>query len=351
MKKRFDQWLFEEFRMSAEALGLYRIFYALFVLFIFGLPDFSWIGGQPDYYFSPRLFSLAVVFPGFPPKTFFLALNILTALWLILILIGWHTRKASVLFSLTVILAKSFSYAFGKIDHDILLWSLPLFMAFSGWGEAFSVDRAVHQRKYGGPKQTQGWPVAMLAFVLGFGMFTAFLPKLMGGWMSPATQAAQAHHAFNYHVIGRHDFLAEAAMKMSSKWIWEFQDWFTLLFEGAFVFAIWKLSRLRPLLLVTLVFHLMVMLVLNIPFLANLALYALFLPWQDFAKDLKAIPINLPLLPSAGLALLATAVSVWLTWPWSLHGRSAWWDLIVLALALCTGVGVAIHYRFRKTTA
>ena len=336
IRQRIDHWIFAEWKISSEGLGLFRIAYCLYIIFIFGLPDFGWIAGQPDYLFDPRLLSVAILANGFPGALFFGALTVLAWIGFAMLLAGWHTRKVSVVLPLIVILGKSFAYAFGKIDHDLFAWILPLVMAGANWGEAYSIDRFVHDRRGQAPRPPQGWPLALMALFIGWGMFTAALPKLLGGWLDPATQAAEAHLAYNYHVVGRQELLSTFFGGIRSRVFWELQDWLTIAFEFGVAIAIVRRRWFRAMLLVTVGFHLVVILMLNIPFIANLPAYMVFLPWNRIAKGVR-LPVRFGGWALVG-ALLGAFGMGWLTLSWNVAGRPLGFELAVLIAAAFIGL-------------
>ncbi len=348
-KAWLDHWIFKEYRISTAGLGLFRIAYVLFILLFFGLPDFSWIAGQPDYYFDPRLFSVTALMSGFPSAGFFWVLQILIAVGYAFLLIGYKTRAVSVLLPLLVMLGNSFSYSFGKIDHDLFAWLIPLLMAGSSWGLAYSVDA---RRFRGTPEPAHGgWPLNLLALLIAFGMFTAALPKMMGGWLSPDTQAVQAHFHHNYYVVGRQILLAGNFADIPSVLFWELMDWTAILFEFSFVLAVLRKRWFGLALFVATVFHLLNMLMLNIPFTANLAAYMAFLPWDRWSawmekKSLLRFGGDLPawsLVPSL-LFVALCAAPAWLRQP---GNRSVWVDMAVLSAALVIAT-LSVWSAFRR---
>ena len=56
------------------------------------------------------------------------------------LMIGWHTVASSFAVAIGLILNQTFSYADGKIDQNFIMVLIPLTLAYSGWGNSFSVD-------------------------------------------------------------------------------------------------------------------------------------------------------------------------------------------------------------------
>src|SRR5690625_5725460 len=72
-------------------------------------------------------------------------------------------------------------------------------MAFTNWGAAYSVDSC---RQNSSDQTAESWPLTLLALLIGFMMFTAGVPKILGGWLDPSTQAVQGH-LFNQYFLDR----------------------------------------------------------------------------------------------------------------------------------------------------
>lgn len=344
LSARWQHWLFDEFRISVEGLGLYRITYVLYIFFIYGIPDFTWIAEQPQYYYNPRLFSVAALVGDYPGQLFFYGLQALITLGFAMLLVGWHTRKVSIGLSVLVVVAKSFAYGFGHLDHDLFAWITPIIMAPSAWGEAYSVD-AWNHRNRPAPRNT-GWSLHLLALLLAFAMLSAGMTKLLGGWLSFSNKAVHAHLAYNYYVVGRHDLLATPFMHIRSAVFWEIMDWTAVLFELAFMVAMFRLRWYRMIIGVALVFHGLNMVMLNIPFTENLGAYLAYLPWTVIAlkapsrwpKQLKPVA----LLPALAFTVLC-AIPAWIRQPAS---RIPWIDGVTLILVGLLGVAVCSYYLF-----
>lgn len=284
-KHWFDRWIFASFHMSAEALGLYRICFALFLL-IWGVPNFSWLAQLPDSFFHPPTYSLANLFTGFPPAWFFQGLSLLIVLLCLLLLFGWFTRWVSVGLFVAIVVGKSFSFSFGIIGQDLIVWLVPLLMSFSNWGHKFSIDAqklpAGHVAAY------PTWPITMVALLLGFGMFSAGLPKLLGGWLDVSTHATRGHFFTQYYVIGDLKLLASHMITLTNPIVWEAMDWGAVFFEMSFLIAVAKPKWLRAYLLLTIVFHTTTFLVFNISFHFQYIVYLLFIHWGLVSKDFYA---------------------------------------------------------------
>ena len=167
----FRRWIFSSYEADAHSLALCRIFYALFML-LFALPDFRWIAGLPPSFFLPPPGPMQLL-PALPPAWFFGALQAGVIVALTALLIGFGTRTASLLSGALLFVGSGFYFSFGKINHNILVLVLPVVMAASNWGSAFSYD-ALRARA---PQRLASWPLTFMGTLVGFAMFTAGYAK------------------------------------------------------------------------------------------------------------------------------------------------------------------------------
>lgn len=298
----FDRIIFDSFQLSPESLGLYRISYALFLL-IFGVPNFTWISNFPAIFYNPPLLSLQTFFSSFPGFWFLLLVSVGTCISTIFLLFGYKTRLTSVLLPLFIFTGKSFAYSFGKIDHDFLIWMIPLVMSFSNWGAAYSLDAKGKQQE---DRIVQNWPIVLLALVLCLGMFSAGLPKLLGGWLDVSSHATRGHFLREYYVNERQDLLAPFFLSLNSPLIWEFFDYAGVFLEVFFLFAILRPNLFRFFVVCAIVFHAFNYLMLNISFTANIALYLLYIDWGVVISKLRKHNVLLSLERALNLKNLFT---------------------------------------------
>jgi uncharacterized membrane protein YphA (DoxX/SURF4 family) len=153
--KRINHFIFEEYRFQAEHLGLFRICYALFSIFVIGIPDFRILHTLPDFIYDPPMLSIASFSSGFPEYTFLLILSIALFILHFAVLFGYKTKTSSICLTLLLLTGYSFYFSMGKINHGsmITVW-IPLLMGLAGWGQAFSIDacRGVQNLKIEGQR-------------------------------------------------------------------------------------------------------------------------------------------------------------------------------------------------------
>lgn len=299
LKAAFDWWIFDAYALSASSLAVSRILYALFVLLIIApghLTDFSFLASFPDAFFNAPVGPM-LLFGTFPPAWVFEGINVLLNLSLVALLLGYRTPQASLLTGLLFFLEFGFYFSFGKIDHIILFLVVPLVMAFSGWGRAYSYDAATRSSRRRSNAPPEAWPLALMALLVGFAMFTAGYAKLTGGWLDVHTQAVQGHVAKNFHMLGRDQLLASFFVGYENPAFWEVLDWTTVFFEMGFSVALLHPVLMRVFVAMAVLFHFGVLLVMNITFASNLAAYAVFFRWE------RLVPFSLSPLGKAARAL------------------------------------------------
>ena len=279
----FDRWIFDSFDVTPKGLALYRILVALYGLLIIApghgsYANFSYLKSIPDIYFYPPP-GIMQLFSGFPPFPFLEVLLFLLNLSLVAMLVGYRTRWATILTSVLLLVGYGFNYSLSNLHHNILLLVLPFVMSFSNWGTSLSFDARLGRDT--GP--VRSWPLVMVALLLGYGMFTAGLPKVIGGWLDPSSHAVLGRFIREYFVIERHDLLAPLLISVTNEVFWESMDVATVCYEIGFLFAILHPLSTRIFSAISIGFHTIVTLILNIAFLPNLVVYAAFVPWHRLA--------------------------------------------------------------------
>lgn len=277
-KNHFDQWIFETFSVSAEGLGLLRIFTSLFILFFLipgqGGAHFSFLSEMPGDFFAPPPGPMLLL-DGFPDYAVFQVLHTLLLFSLIGMLFGYFTKTASIISGITILMLQGLIFSIGKVNHELLIATVPIIMSFSNWGAAFSIDSV----RKGSANDVHAWPLTMLALIIGFMMFTAGFPKVLGGWLDPATQATQGHLFNQVFVRERDALLALWFINLDNVVFWELLDWATVFFEIVFLAAVASRKWFQRFICLAVCFHFSTMMMLNIAFLPNFIAYAVFLNW------------------------------------------------------------------------
>lgn len=300
-KNWFSNWIFNSFSATAKGLALYRVFASLFLL-LFLIPStevYNFLGSLPSDFYQPPPGPMGL-FYDFPPEIVFYVLHYFLIASLIFLLVGFKTKFSSIATGVLFLLLKGLFYSVGKINHDLLIAVVPLVMAFSGWGKAFSVDSYLYSKNKTDDK-VQSWPLVLLAMMIGFMMFTAGFPKILGGWLDVGTQATYGHYFKQFFLNGRQDLLARYATNVESKFAWELLDYGTVIFETGFLLAILHPKTTKIFISLAVVFHFSTMVLLNIAFLPNFLAYAAFLNWSNIHEKAEE---KLPLHKSLPVLLL-----------------------------------------------
>ena len=286
-KNWFDRWIFDSYDPSVQGMALFRIFASLMILF-FLMPEatyYSDLASFPEDFFTPPPGPMMLI-DSFPPAWFLYVIHLLLVISWLCILLGFKTRKASIAAALFMLILLGFIFSIGKINHQMLIILLPAIMAFSNWGSAYSIDAGSS-----GKNDTQtanGWPLTLLALFIGFMMFTAGFPKLLGGWLNGDTFAAQGHLLNQYFMRGRTELLAGFMVEANLPWMWGILDWATVLFEMGFLVAVLRAGWTRLFVCFAVLFHFSTMMTLNIAFLVNFPAYAAFLPWTKIHGQISS---------------------------------------------------------------
>ena len=283
--ERLDRWIFETYSVSDEGLSLFRIFAGLFILFFLipgnGIGHFIFLSSLPPDFYNPPPGPLALL-TDFPSSGFFWIVYIFMILFTVAMLVGYRTRWSSFFAGLTILILQGFTFSVGKVNHVILVPMVPMIMSFSNWGVRFSMDSIRGNAR----RSSESWPLALLSLLIAFMMLTAGIPKMLGGWLDPSTQAVKGHILNQYFVKGRDALLAGEAIQINAPLLWEMLDWMTILFEVGFILAVWRASWFRIFLAFAVVFHFSTQMMMNISFLTNFLAYSAFLNWKRIYQAL-----------------------------------------------------------------
>src|SRR5450432_4268799 len=269
-----SRWIFDEYQVRPESLGIGRIIFASSLL-LMGYPRYLWLGKFPDSFYVPPL-GLGLLFRGQPPLIVLWGLFFLAMVLTIGLLLGWRTRFSGLALAAVTLVGNSFEYSFGKIDHDILIFSTLVTMSFSDWGNRFSIDQIRRRPE----DQNSYWAGAMLAMVIGLGMFSAFLPKLSGGWLNPSVSSSEGHLIYNFVISEHRTWLGQAMIDHLPLLGWKFLDWSTMIIEISFLFAMFSRQAMRWVCAAAVFFHAGIDFSMDIFFYPSLLAYAMFVDWD-----------------------------------------------------------------------
>jgi hypothetical protein len=276
--EKFDRWV-QGGPFTPVDLGLYRIIYAVATLLT--ASDIQWLGAYPDSIMDapPGPFQLM---SGFPSPAVLVVLEVLRTIALVLLAFGIWTRWVSVAVAALLLVTYGLTYSLGKIDHTILVVLVPLILCFAHWGRRISVDALLSRRA---PQPQSQWPLRFLALVVGLSFFAAAWIKLTTGWLSPSTQAALGHSLVRFYSYDTASWSAQwAATTSHLRFAWELIDWLTVAMEFAILFVLpwWRAFRIALACLV--VFHLGVLLLMDIDYSFNVVVYGAFVSWAGLLR-------------------------------------------------------------------
>jgi hypothetical protein len=269
----FDAWE-ESYRASPQSLSIVRLLFGATLLFLL-LPRFQWIAGFPDSFFNPPP-GLTSGFTGFPPRTYFIAVDVILIAAAVFLTAGRHVTLASVLISGGLLAGDVWAYSFGKITHDILLVVLPLFLAAAGWDGRTSRAR----------------PMALLALVVSLAMATGAWQKIQTGWLDLSASAVLGHSATSAVTDGE-SAPWRLALRLLPRASWELMDYVTVGFESAFILLVARASAFRALCGLACFFHVVVAGLMRITFVWNIPAYAAFVDWEPLLSRARlAEPVD-----------------------------------------------------------
>ncbi len=273
MLHRIDAWC-RDGDFTVEDVAVFRVLFAVGVLLT--LQPLRWIADVPADLFDPPAGPMRILSAA-PSEAMLVALELGTAVLAGLLLLGLHTRTVSLLLALTLGTSLGLVYSLGKIDHTIVFVLVPAVMAFSGWGGALSVDA----RTSGGVVDiVRQWPLRLFALLIALAFLAAGLTKLRTGWLDPDTHAVQGHFVRGFVAGDRSDqWLAPHLLDLRAGALWEAADWFTVAMEIGLVVTVlwWRVFRVA--IAVVALFHVGVLLILNIIFSWNVLGYGAFVRW------------------------------------------------------------------------
>lgn len=219
-----------------------------------------------------------------------MALEIAITLGLFLLLVGWRTSIVSITLTLGFVVQSGIRFSTGKIDHDILLFLVPLFLA-SSWGARL----ALRPEKFKIPR------LDIFGIFLGFFFLTSGLQKGLTGWLAVDHSSTQN---WLYFYQNNYSFLGPIGKFVLSfpNFLLELLDWATVILECA-ILPLLLFRKLVPIaLLLALSFNMVVYLIFGIDFSKLIPVYLVLLPIYFFPKMRLSMA-------KASIVVVATALS------------------------------------------
>jgi hypothetical protein len=280
MKALLDRWMFEEYKPAAGGLPLYRIVLAVLML-VFIVPAPTQFAKLPDSFYTPQL-GLALFFHAFPPFWFSEAVNFLLVLGAVCLMFGYRTRLATLLTLVLYVTLKSFAYAIGKVDGDILMVATLFCLAWSAWGGRYSMDAVrvgvTPRRAY------PAWPLSLLMLIFGLCFATAFYSKAKSGWLDWRLETCHGQLLLNYIGAERPSRLADFMFSVHSHLFWKMADYSTVALEGSVLLCVPRLLAMRFITAAACLFHAFIYFSMDIFFVWNLLAYLCLLDGRIFLR-------------------------------------------------------------------
>jgi hypothetical protein len=280
MKALVDHWMFEEYAPATGGLPLYRITFALLLL-VFFIPAPTVFATLPASFYSPQI-GPAALFSAFPPPWFCEAVNFLMVLGAVALLFGYRVRAASLGIAVLFVVLRSFNYAIGKVDGDVLVPVALFCLAWSAWGGRYSMDAVrvgvTPRRAY------PAWPVCLLAMIVGLCFLTAFYSKAKSGWLDWRLETCHGQLLLNYIGAERPCRLADEMFTIHSHLFWKSLDYSTVMLEGAFILCVPRLLAMRFIMASACLFHAGIFFSMDIFFASNLIVYLCLLDERIFLR-------------------------------------------------------------------
>ncbi|MEM6255336.1 MAG: HTTM domain-containing protein [Cyanobacteria bacterium P01_D01_bin.156] len=321
LERRYSQWLTRPAQNAAGRMGLYRIVYSLFYLWFLSHLRFSELSLVPTSYWEPTV----VLKPFSPlPGAAYPAMEIGLVMALVLLLLGYKTRISTLMvlilgFGLTM-------FRTGLLVQDrtlvVTVFYVPLVMLLSNWGVTYSID-SVLQHKQGKPAADPTdsswhyiWPARALMVIISILFLSAAIakfqrqdwlvnPRFVQGFLLSKGVASYLSNGFPVNPLGPKLGQIDAFIIPT--------QYIVLLFEAVFILVLFSriaqaiIFRLAP------IFHSFNTLLLGIPFISVLSIYAAFPDWQSLYQQFypKQLRINgLTKLSAPGLRLSSVGLAI-----------------------------------------
>lgn len=294
LEKNYNHWLSRPQFNAAGRIGLFRILYSLFCLWFYSHFHFTEMTLVPAEKWSPILLFSWLNAP--PPFVFSILESLLSAS-LILLLVGYKTRMATILVFLFGTSLSGIRISLFMIEHVLMLISffVPLLMMFSLWGSTYSIDAILRKRKNlptPNPQDSSwkySWTSRGLIVILAVLYFSAGIfklirkewiinPDFVGNLLVFKTIDSYLYNGFPINplsiFIGHHPFLSIP------------MQYGALIFETLSIFIIFSPIARTIFFYIVPLFHCFNAIFLGIPFAATIGVYLAFPDWQAIYERL-----------------------------------------------------------------
>lgn len=308
LEARFEQWLSQPVPNAAGRIGLARIVYCLFSLWLFSRLYLVESAGRAVLQWNPP-----TVFSWLPPPSPELLLvgeSLLIGV-VVLLLLGYQVRLMTLALLGLGLFWGAFKTSAFTLDRvsALMLVLVPLIMLFSEWGSTYSLD-ALLKRRRGQPVPAPSdsdwryaWPAKTLLVLMAFLFFTSGYYKLAAGdWLRydnwiQGLLFSKSVHSYLQNGTPMHPV---AILLSSVPWLATLSQYGIMLFEISFPLALFSRFIRRTYLRLLPLFHVFNAYVLGILFPYVIGAYPFYVDWQKLRPD----RLKLPLLERAPAPLL-----------------------------------------------
>ncbi|ACB52703.1 hypothetical protein cce_3355 [Crocosphaera subtropica ATCC 51142] len=327
LEKNYTQWLSSPAPNAAGRIGLFRILYSIFSLWLCSYLHYGEMGLVPAIQWKPILLLSWLDSPPYQLIPIFESLLVSS---LILLLVGYQTRLAT-LFVFVLgsgLTAIRFSLFMGDALFMVQYFYIPLFMLFSHWGDTYSIDSILAKRQGKMTPQPQNsswryfWSSRGLLVVYTLLMFSSaffkiikkewiFNPNFVGYLIIDKTFNSYLNNGFPVNPISI--FIAH------HRSLYIPMQYFALIFETSAILILFipivrfLFFRLIP------IFHFSNTFLMGIPFATVIGIYLAFPDWQSiyerfYPKFFRFNWLNKLSSPILIISSISIAAIVGMTW-------------------------------------
>ncbi|MGD1948377.1 MAG: hypothetical protein ACFB14_01880 [Leptolyngbyaceae cyanobacterium] len=221
-----------------------------------------------------------------------------------MLLFGTYTQLCTLVVLISGCLLEA---CYSSVDHELamvfLVFYIPLSMVVcGGWGDTYSVDKALHQRRDSVEINTvkkaskYALPINSLIVVLSILFFSSFIYKILGSWINYPELISNLVLERNIRAaIYQLPLNRLAPFISTTPFAYHSLRIITLAFEGTFIVTVFCKQLRNIYFPLALIFHAFNAIWLNVTFTPVLILYGLFIDWSSLYKTLLASQITTPI--------------------------------------------------------
>ncbi len=290
LNRGIDRWLTAPEVNAAGRMGLFRILYGLFLLWIGSQGYFSIMAQTPATVWRPMFFLQPLSSASVPSPAGYQLMEGLFIIAIVLLIVGYRVRLITVIVFALGLTIETFRLSYGRVEHGSIfqVFYIPLVMIFSQWGATHSLDAELMARRTGvrvSPADSSWryiWPVRVLLFMLGVLFLSAFYWKMNGSAWQTSSHAFENFLLLeNVEVTTKGGYASPLLPLLARSRLVTFVfRYATLFFEGLFITALLH-PKLRNLIVsIAIIFHAINALLMYVSFSSLLIVYGLFVDWQ-----------------------------------------------------------------------